>query len=72
MRVISAHVRSGAIVPDEEQDLAEGTAVTVLADSDEKTFEVSMDEEAALVAALEEADRGEVVSAAAVLRRLGR
>jgi hypothetical protein len=72
MRVISAHIRGGAVVPDEETDLPEGASVTILAGPEEHTFEVSLDEEAALVAALEEADRGDVVDARTLLRRLRR
>jgi hypothetical protein len=72
MRIISAHVRGGAVVPDERTDLPEGAAVTILADAEEPTFEVSPEQEAELVAALEEADRGEVVDARGLLQRLRR
>jgi hypothetical protein len=40
MRIISAHVREGAIVLDEQTDLPEGAAVTVLADTTEREFDV--------------------------------
>jgi hypothetical protein len=72
MRLISAHVRGGNVVPDESTNLPEGASVTILADTEEQTFEVPSDEEAALVAALEEAERGEVVDARALLQRLRR
>jgi hypothetical protein len=70
MRIISAHVREGAIVLDEQTDLPEGAAVTVLADTTEREFDVPRELEADLTAALEDADRGDVVPASAVLARL--
>jgi hypothetical protein len=72
MRVISAHVRAGAIVPDEETELPEGAAVTVLADADEREFDVPAELEADLLVAIDEADRGDVVPASDVLARLRR
>jgi hypothetical protein len=72
MRVIAAHVRGGAVVPDETTNLPEGASVTILADPEERTFDVSAQEEATLVAALEEADRDQVVDASALLQRLRR
>ena len=72
MRVISAHVRKGAIVPDEETALPEGAAVTVLADADEREFDVPPELEADLLSAMQEADRGDVVSASDVRARLRR
>jgi hypothetical protein len=72
MRVISAHVRGGTVVPDEETDLPEGAPVTILASAEEPTFDVAPDEEATLLAALEEADRGDVIDAHTVLQRLRR
>ncbi len=70
MRIISAHVREGAIVLDEQTDLPEGAAVTVLADTTEREFDVPRELEADLTAALKDADRGDVVPASAVLARL--
>jgi hypothetical protein len=70
MRIISAHVRAGTVVPDEETDLPEGAAVTVLADTTDGDFDVPQDLEADLLRALDEADRGDVVPASAVLARL--
>ena len=72
MRVISAHVRGGTVVPDEATDLPEGAPVAILADPAERTFAVSSEEEADLIAALGEADRNEVVDAAELLKRLSR
>jgi hypothetical protein len=70
MRIISAHVRAGAIVLDEQTHLPEGAAVTVLADTAEREFDVPQELEAELTAALEDANRGDVVPASAVLARL--
>ena len=68
MRVFSAKVRGGTLVTDETVDLPEGATVTVVAD-DEDGFEVSAEQEADLLAAMEEADRGELVPAAELLAR---
>jgi hypothetical protein len=70
MRVFSARVKSGAIVPDEEVELPEGSRVTVIADAAASSFEVSASEEEELLDAIREADRDEVVPAADLLRRL--
>ena len=60
------------MVPDEKTELTEGASVTILADPEERSFEVSTADEAELVAALEEADRDEVVDAAELFKRLAR
>ena len=70
MRVIAAHVRGGAVVPDEDTDFPEGAPVAILADPPEHSFVVSPEQEAELVAALDEAERDEVVDAAELLKRL--
>jgi hypothetical protein len=49
-----------------------GASVTILADPDDRTFELSTPDANELVAALEEADRDEVVDAAELFNRLGR
>lgn len=72
MRVFSASVRKGSIVTDGPVDLPDGSKVTVVVDSDELAFDVTAAEEAELLDAIGEADRGEVVPAADVLRRLAR
>ena len=46
--------------------------MTVVVDADERSFTLPTAEEAELVARMEEADRGEVVPAAEMLRRLAR
>ena len=66
MRVVNGKIE----VPGE--DLAEGTVVTILAPEDRETFRLSDDAEAALLLAIEEADRGEVISGDDLLRELRR
>lgn len=46
----------------EGEPLAEGSVVTVVAREEDETFDVSPEEETALLAAMEQAERGEVVS----------
>jgi hypothetical protein len=70
MQVFTARVQGGAIVPDEGVQLAEGSRVTVIADQAEAPFELTAAEEAELAESIAEADRGEVISAAELLRRL--
>jgi hypothetical protein len=45
--------------------------VTVIAADDAETFELGPEDEAALLAAIAEADRGEVVDAAELITKLG-
>lgn len=54
------------------KDLAEGKVVTILAPEDRETFHLGPDAEAALLLAIEEADRGEVISGEELLRELRR
>ena len=68
MKVIKGKVVSGKIVV--EESLPEGATVTVLAPEGD-VFTLTSDEETALLAAISEADRGEVVEAESVLRKLG-
>lgn len=71
MRVTTGRVVEGRIeVPGES--FAEGQAVTVLAPEGDETFSLSPEDEAALLAAMAEGDRGEVVSAEEFLESLGR
>ncbi len=70
MQVFTALVKGGAIVPDEGVDLPEGSRVTVIADDREAPFELTAAQEAELAESIAEADRGEVISAAELLRRL--
>ena len=65
MRITKGRVTDGRIVVEGEL-LAEGAEVTVLS-VDEPGFELSDDDEAALLLAIAEADRGEVLDATEVL-----
>lgn len=72
MKVATGKVIGGKVVV-EGDVLVEGAEVTVLTHDDE-TFEVSAEEEDALLAAISEADRGELISSDQLLedlRRLG-
>ena len=71
MRVTTRRVVNGKIeVPDEE--LTEGMVVTILAPEDQGTFTLGPEAESALLASIEEADRGEVISGEELLRELRR
>ena len=61
MKVATGRVVEGKVVL-EGEPLAEGSVVTVVARDDEETFEVSPEEERALLEAIAQADRGQVVS----------
>jgi hypothetical protein len=50
------------------ESLPEGAIVTVLTRKGDETFELGPEEEAQLVAAIEEAERGEVISASQLLQ----
>jgi hypothetical protein len=78
-RIVSGKVVSGKVVGGKVVGgkvvvkgvvLDEGAVVTVVARDDDETFELSDEDQAALLAAIEEADKGEVVPAATVLERL--
>ena len=68
MRITKGKVVGGRIVV-EGESLTEGAVVTVLV-SDERAFTLSHEEEAALLEAIAEADRGELIDAEDVLKRL--
>lgn len=71
MRVATGRVVEGKVVV-EGEPWAEGAIVTVVARDDEDTFEVSADEERALLEAMAQADRGQVVSWEALREQLRR
>ena len=71
MRVLSGRVVGGKIVVDGDA-LLEGATVTILADDETETFDVSPEQEEELLAAIGEADRGELVSPEQVLDDLRR
>jgi hypothetical protein len=72
MQVFTARVRDGAIVPEDGVTLPEGTTVTVIADSETKSFEASAEDERELLDAIAGVERGETVRAADLLERLRR
>ena len=72
VQVFTALVKDGAIVPDEGVALPEGSRVTVIADEPETSLELTPEQEAELAESIAEADRGDVLSAAELLRRLSR
>jgi hypothetical protein len=61
MKVATGKVIGGKVVL-EGEPLAEGSVVTVVAKEDDETFDVSPEEERALLAAIAQAERGQVVS----------
>jgi hypothetical protein len=71
MIVTSGKVRGGNLDVD-VSELPEGTTVVVLAPEGDETFDLDPDQEAKLLAAIGEADRGELVDAAEVIKRLPR
>jgi hypothetical protein len=71
MRVATGRVVGGKVVL-EGEPLAEGSVVTVVAREDDETFEVSPEEERALLEAIAQADRGQVVSWEALREQLRR
>lgn len=71
MKVASGKVVGGKIVFD-DAIFVEGATVTVLAREDVESFEVTPEMEAALLEAIGEAERGEIVSGEALLSGLRR
>ena len=61
MKVATGRIVEGKVVV-EGEPWAEGSIVTVVGRDDEQTFEVSADEERALLEAIAQADHGQVVS----------
>ncbi|HEU4872997.1 MAG TPA: hypothetical protein VFT44_07855 [Pyrinomonadaceae bacterium] len=53
-----------------DKDLPEGVTVTILAHEGDETFELDPEQEALLLDAIAEADRGELISAADLLKRI--
>ncbi|MCG3133000.1 MAG: hypothetical protein HMLKMBBP_00086 [Planctomycetes bacterium] len=71
MRIVSGRVIDGKVVV-EGATLDEGTTVTIMTPEDDETFELGAEDEAALLASIAEAERGQVVPAQTVLDRLRR
>ena len=68
MLVTTGKVSGGFI--EVEGSLPEGARVTILAPEDGETFEIGADDEAKLLAAVSEAERGEMVSASELLDQI--
>jgi hypothetical protein len=69
MRVTSGKVVEGRVVI-EGEPLPEGSVVTILSRDADETFELDEEAEKELLASIAEADRGELIPAAEVLRSL--
>ena len=73
MKIATGKIVDGKVVL-EGEPLAEGSVVTVVAREDDEIFDVSAEDEQALIAAIAQAERGEVISWAQLreqLRRFG-
>ena len=71
MRVATGTVVGGKVVLS-DGSFAEGAVVTVLARDDGETFVASPEQEAALLGAIAELDRGDSISSQELLERLRR
>jgi hypothetical protein len=71
MKMATGKVREGKVVL-EGVTLEEGSSVTILARDEEGGMTLTPEEEAELLLAIAEADRGETVSAEEVLAKLAR
>ncbi len=69
MKIITGKVVAGRIVV-EGEPLEEGSTVTVLAPERDETFALDPQAETALLAAMAEADRGEVITGEKLLDKL--
>ena len=61
---------SGGSIEVEAGSLPEGVTVTILAPEDGETFEIGSEDEAKLLAAISEAERGEAVGASELLDQI--
>ena len=71
MLITTGKVNNGVIQID-TKDLPNGTTVTVLAHEGDETFELNATQEAELLAAIAEADRGELISSSELLQKIRR
>jgi hypothetical protein len=71
MLITTGKVLDGTIKVD-TQSLPEGAIVTVLVPEGDETFELRSEEEAKLLAAIAEAERGETTSGSSVLEQIRR
>lgn len=63
---------NGGLIEVEGENLPEGAKVTILAPENGETFEVGSDEEAMLLAAIAEAERGDMVNAPSLLEQISK
>ncbi|MEW6353807.1 MAG: hypothetical protein AB1469_05860 [Pseudomonadota bacterium] len=71
MRVVTGKVIDGKVVV-EGAAFDEGAVVTILARDDDEAFDLSPEQEAELLIAIAEAERGEVISADQLFKNLRR
>jgi len=69
MKVVTGKVVAGRVVV-EGEPLKEGCTVTVLAPEQDEAFVLDAEAEASLLAAMAEADRGEVISGEELIDKL--
>ena len=69
MLITTGKVNNGVIQID-SKDLPDGTTVTLLVHEGDETFELDASQESELLAAIAEADRGELLSATEVLKQI--
>ena len=69
MLITTGKVNDG-VIQVETKDLPDGTTVTLLAREGDETFALDATQEAELLAAIAEAERGEVIDAAEVLQQI--
>jgi hypothetical protein len=63
---------NGRFIEVEGDSLPKGAKVTILAAEREENFEVSPDEEAILLAAIVDAERGDVVDASSLIKQISK
>ena len=63
---------NGGLIEVEGDNLPEGAKVTILAAENDETFEVGPDEEAILLAAIAEAESGDVVDASTLIKQISK
>ena len=69
MLITTGRVNGGRIEIDDER-LAEGTTVTILAPENGEVFEATPDEEARLLTVIAEAESGNVIEASELLKQI--
>jgi len=71
MLITTGKVNNGVIHLD-SKDLPDGTTVTLLVHEGDETFELDASQESELLAAIAEADRGELISSTEMLDQIRR